>query len=182
MRIAYFDCFSGVSGDMCLGALVSAGWPAAELESLPVRLKLDGVTVQLGTARRGPFVAARAEVRVVEERQPHRHLHHVNAILDAGAIEPLVRERAKAVFRRLAEAEAEVHGSTVEKVHFHEVGAADAMVDVVGAVEGLFRLGVERVYSSALRLGRGRGQSVRVVTEARVEQGAVEAFGNRHAR
>ncbi len=159
MRIAYFDCFSGVSGDMCLGALVSAGWPAAELESLPVRLKLEGVTVQLGEARRGPFVAARAEVRVVEERQPHRHLHHVNAILDAGDIEPLVRERAKAVFRRLAEAEAEVHGSTVEKVHFHEVGAADAMVDVVGAVEGLFRLGVERVYSSALRLGRGSVQS-----------------------
>lgn len=155
MRIAYFDCFSGVSGDMCLGALVSAGWPAAELESLPLRLKLDGVSVKLGTARRGPFVAARVEVEIEEQRQPHRHLHHVNAILDAAEIDATVRERARAVFLRLAEAEAEVHGSTVQKVHFHEVGAADALVDVVGAVEGLYRLSVDRVYASALRLGRG---------------------------
>lgn len=154
MRIAYFDCFSGISGDMTLGALVSAGWPAAEVEALPARLKLSGVTVTVGEARRGPFVATRVEVRV-EGKQPHRHLHHVNAILDAADLPSTARERARAAFRRLAEAEAQVHGSTVEKVHFHEVGAADALVDVAGAMVGLESLGIERVFASAPRLGRG---------------------------
>jgi hypothetical protein len=154
MRIAYFDCFSGISGDMTLGALVSAGWPAAEAEGLPARLKLAGVTVSVGEARRGPFVATRVEVRV-EGRQPHRHLSHVDAILEAADLPAAARERARAAFRRLAEAEAEVHGSTVEKVHFHEVGAADALVDVAGAMVGLEALGIERVFASAPRLGRG---------------------------
>ncbi len=154
MRIAYFDCFSGISGDMTLAALVSAGWPAAEVERLPARLKLDGVSVVVSEVRRGPFAAQRVEVRV-EGRQPHRHLHHVNAILDDADLPAPVRERSRAAFRRLAEAEAEVHGSTVEKVHFHEVGAADALVDVAGAMAGLEALGVERVYASPPRLGRG---------------------------
>jgi len=154
MRIAYFDCFSGISGDMTLAALVSAGWPAAEVEALPARLKLPGVTVHVGEARRGPFVATRVEVRV-EGKQPHRHLHHVNAILEAADLPAAARARATAAFRRLAEAEAEVHGSTVEKVHFHEVGAADALVDVAGAMTGLEALGIEAVYASPPRLGRG---------------------------
>jgi len=154
MRIAYFDCFSGISGDMTLGALVSAGWPAAEVEAMPARLKLPGVTVTVGEARRGPFAATRVEVRV-EGRQPHRHLHHVNAILDAADLPAAARERARAAFGRLAEAEAQVHGSTVEQVHFHEVGAADALVDVAGAMTGLEALGVERVFASPPRLGRG---------------------------
>ena len=154
MRIAYFDCFSGISGDMTLGALVSAGWPAAEIEAMPARLKLEGVSVTVGEARRGPFAATRVEVKV-EGRQPHRHLHHVNAILDAADLPAGARARAREAFRRLAEAEARVHGSTVEKVHFHEVGAADALVDVAGAMVGLEALGVERVFSSAPRLGRG---------------------------
>ncbi|HYM82481.1 MAG TPA: nickel pincer cofactor biosynthesis protein LarC [Candidatus Limnocylindria bacterium] len=158
MRIAYFDCFSGISGDMCLGALVSAGWPAAELAALPERLRLEGVRIEVGTARRGPFVGARVDVHV-GTRQPHRHLHHIHAILDQAALEPVVRERAKLVFARLAAAEAEVHGSTVEKVHFHEVGAADALVDIVGTIEGLRALDVTEVFASPLRLGRGAVQS-----------------------
>ncbi len=158
MRIAYFDCFSGISGDMCLAALVSAGWPKAELEALPARLKLAGVRAAAGEARRGPFVATRVTVEV-GSRQPHRHLHHIRAILEAADLDPGVRERALEVFTRLAEAEAEVHGSTVEKVHFHEVGAADALVDIVGTMEGLRALEVEEVYASPLRLGRGAVRS-----------------------
>ena len=154
MRIAYFDCFSGISGDMCLGALVSAGWPASDLESLPRRIGLDDVRVTVGSARRGPFAATRVEVEVAG-RQPHRHLHHVIAMIDRAEVEPTVREKARVVFRKLAEAEAEVHGSTVDKVHFHEVGAADALVDVLGTLEGLHSLGVERCFASSLRLGRG---------------------------
>ena len=154
MRIAYFDCFSGVSGDMCLGALVAAGYPAERLIDLPRRIGLGGVRITVAPARRGPFAATRVEV-AVEGAQPHRHLKHIADILAAAQIETDVRDRAGRVFRRLAEAEAEVHGQTVERVHFHEVGAADALVDVVGTVEGLKELGVERVFASPLRLGRG---------------------------
>jgi uncharacterized protein (TIGR00299 family) protein len=155
VRIAWFDCFSGVSGDMCLGALVSAGWPAAEIEAMPRRLGLEDVRVTVGSVRRGVFAATRVEVEVAEGKQPHRHLHDVERILESADLVPPVRERARRVFRRLAEAEARVHGSTPEKVHFHEVGAADALVDVAGTLQGLHDLGVERVFSSALRLGRG---------------------------
>jgi uncharacterized protein (TIGR00299 family) protein len=159
VKIAWFDCFSGVSGDMCLGALVSAGHAAEALASLPGRLGLEGVRVEIGTVQRGPFAATRVEVLVAEAKQPHRHLRHVEAILDGADVAPAVKDGARAVFRRLAEAEAAVHGSTPEKVHFHEVGAADALVDVVGAVEGLHALGVERCWSSPLRLGRGEVMS-----------------------
>lgn len=154
MRIAYFDCFSGVSGDMCLGALVGAGWPAAELEALPGRLGLEGARIEVGSARRGPFEAVRVTVQV-EGRQPHRHLKHVLAMIDAGELAPEVAEGARVTFRRLAEAEAAVHGSTIEKVHFHEVGAVDALIDVVGTHEGLRALGIERVHSSEIPLGGG---------------------------
>jgi len=158
MRIAYFDCFSGASGDMCLAALVSAGWPADALIALPARLKLQGVTVTVGEARRGPFVATRVEVQA-EGRQPHRHLRHVAAMIEAAELDAGVKAQALTVFERLADAEAEVHGSTREQVHFHEVGAVDALVDVVGTLEGLRSLGVAEVYASPLRLGRGAVRS-----------------------
>ncbi|HET7225620.1 MAG TPA: nickel pincer cofactor biosynthesis protein LarC [Candidatus Eisenbacteria bacterium] len=159
MRIAWFDTFSGISGDMCLGALVGAGWPAAEVEALPARLALEGVRVRVGAARRGPFAAVRVEVAVDEARQPHRHLRHVEQMIDVAEASESVRTRAREVFRRLAEAEAEVHGATVETVHFHEVGAADAIVDVLGTLIGLEALGVERVWAAPPRLGRGRVDS-----------------------
>jgi len=158
VRIAYFDCFSGASGDMCLAALVDAGWPAAELERVPARLGLDGVTVRVGRARRGALDAARVEV-VVERAQPERHLAQILARLAAADLPDAVRARARAVFTRLADAEAKVHGTTPEQIHFHEVGAADALVDVVGTCLGVERLGIEAVYCSPLPLGRGTVRS-----------------------
>ncbi len=158
MKIAYFDCFSGISGDMTLAALVNAGWSAEALATLPKRLALEGVQVQVEDTRRGPFVATRVRVEV-EGVQPHRHLRHVRELLAAADLEAAVRARALEVFTRLAEAEAEVHGSTIEQVHFHEVGAADALVDVVGAIEGLRALRVDEIYASPLRLGRGAVRS-----------------------
>ena len=151
---AHFDCVSGVAGDMTLAALVSAGWPVAELERLPARLRLEGVRVRVADVRRGPFAAKHVSVEC-PEKQPHRHLHHVEAILDQADLPASVRERAKQVFRKLAEAEAEVHGTTVQKVHFHEVGAVDAIVDIAGALLGLDSLGVGSVSASTLPLGRG---------------------------
>jgi uncharacterized protein (TIGR00299 family) protein len=153
-RLAYFDCFSGVSGDMTLAALVSAGWPAERLRALPGLLKLEGVSVEVREVRRGPFAALHVEVDAPAQ-QPHRHLHHIEAILAAAELPAAVRERARAVFHRLAEAEARVHGSTVAKVHFHEVGAVDAIVDITGALLGLSELGVEHVWASTLPLGGG---------------------------
>jgi hypothetical protein len=159
MRIGWFDCFSGISGDMTLGALVSAGWPAAELRELPGRLGLEGVGVEVRDVRRGPFAALQVEVAVEGTRQPHRHLRHVEEVLERADLPDGVRRRARDVFHRLAAAEAEVHGTTPERVHFHEVGAADALVDVTGALLGLERLGVGRVFSTPPRLGRGSVRS-----------------------
>jgi uncharacterized protein (TIGR00299 family) protein len=154
MKHAHFDCVSGIAGDMTLAALVSAGWPEAELQRLPARLGLSGVEIVVTSTRRGPFAARHVDVRT-QEKQPHRHLHHVEAILDQADLPDRVRAQAKAVFRRLGEAEAEVHGSTLEKVHFHEVGAVDAIVDIAGALLGLDALGVGTVSASELPLGGG---------------------------
>lgn len=154
MKFAYFDCFSGVSGDMTLAALVSAGWAVEELQALPARLKLEHVSIDVTPVRRGAFAATRVEVRAPAQQQ-HRHLRHIEAILDAAELGNGVRARAKEVFRRLAAAEAEVHGTTIQAVHFHEVGAVDAIVDIVGALVGLDALGVEKVYASTLPLGGG---------------------------
>src|SRR5262245_1648349 len=154
MKHAHFDCVSGIAGDMTLAALVSAGWPVAELERMPARLRLEGVRIHVRDVRRGAFAAKHVDDEY-PERQPHRHLHHIDAILDQADLPATVRDRAKQVFRRLAEAEAEVHGSTVEKVHFHEVGAVDAIVDIAGALAGLEALGVGSVSASSLPLGSG---------------------------
>jgi len=151
---AHFDCVSGVAGDMTLAALVGAGWPESELTELPARLGLENVAITVTRVRRGSFAALHVDVRA-PVAQPHRHLRHIEAILEQADLPGAVRERARAVFRRLAEAEAEVHGSTPEKVHFHEVGAVDAIVDVTGALLGLHALGVSTVSASALPLGRG---------------------------
>jgi hypothetical protein len=154
MKHAHFDCVSGIAGDMTLAALLSAGWPEAALQALPVRLGLEGVGIEVSQTRRGPFAATHVNVRVAG-KQPHRHLHHIEAILEKADLPASVRDRGKGVFRKLAEAEAEVHGSSVEKVHFHEVGAVDAIVDVTGALLGLDALGVRTVSASALPLGGG---------------------------
>lgn len=155
MKILVVDGFSGVSGDMFLGGLVDLGFGFDELARLPATLGLAGVVVREETVRRGPFAARKVDVQVDEKDQPHRHLKHVKEIVERAALPDTVRARAVAVFERLADAEAAVHGSTREKVHFHEVGAADALVDIVGTCLGIERLGVEDVYATPLALGSG---------------------------
>jgi uncharacterized protein (TIGR00299 family) protein len=154
LKIAYFDCFSGVSGDMLLGALVDAGWDAEELRRLPRQLGLDDVSVEVSRVTRGFLEATRVEVKV-SRTQPARHLMDVMAVLDRAGLPAAAGDAARRVFESLAAAEAEIHGTTPEEVHFHEVGAADALVDITGTCLGLVRLGVQSVYSSALPLGRG---------------------------
>jgi uncharacterized protein (TIGR00299 family) protein len=155
-RAVYFDCPSGASGDMVLGALVDVGVPVEALRAELARLGLAGWTLAAREVRRGAFRATKVDVvldRTVAQR--HRNLGDITAILAAGALAPEVVAAATRIFTRLAEAEARVHGTTVDEVHFHDVGAIDAIVDVTGAVLGLHLLGVSGVHVSALPVGGG---------------------------
>ncbi|MBK8913785.1 MAG: nickel pincer cofactor biosynthesis protein LarC [Phycisphaerales bacterium] len=156
MRIAYADCFSGCAGDMFLAALIDAGAPLDALREVVGRLALPGVELHADEVKRGGIRARHVRVEVgAESRKAHRHLHHVVAIMDAAGLAPRVAERARAVFSRLAEAEAAVHGTTIQKVHFHEVGAADAIVDIVCTCAALDMLGVGELFASAVPTGNG---------------------------
>lgn len=155
-RLAYFDCPSGASGDMILGALVDAGVALDDLRAALRTLPLGDWEIEAHEVRRGAFRATKVDVLVDHgAHHHHRGLGDVIAILRGGALEADARERAERVFTRLAEAEARAHGSARDEVHFHDVGAVDAIVDVAGAVVGLGLLGVDGVAASALPLGGG---------------------------
>ncbi len=156
MRIAYLDCFSGVAGDMFVGALIHAGLDVKALEAELARLGNLGFRLHVEKVWRDAMEGVRFEVLVEPgATQPERHLSDVKNIIAGSGLDPQIKASAIAVFTRLAEAEAKVHGTTVEEVHFHEVGALDAIVDVVGAVAGLRLLGVDQVYCSRVTVGRG---------------------------
>src|SRR3954469_94590 len=153
VRVAHFDCFSGVSGDMVLGAVIDAGVPAdairAALDSLSLPIKLETERV-----KRCGFAATKATVEAADQ-EDYRFLPDVEAILAKGALTPKQRELATTIFRKVAEAESTVHGMPLERVHFHEVGALDSIADIVGAAVGLDLLGVERFTSSPVPTGSG---------------------------
>jgi uncharacterized protein (TIGR00299 family) protein len=154
--IAYLDLPSGISGDMFLGCLVDAGWPVADLEATIAQLGLPpgSWTLTQSSVMRGPLRATLLDVRATVG-DAHRHLHHIRDIIKQSSLPLPIQARAIAVFTRLATAEASVHGSTIEEVHFHEVGAIDAIIDIVGVCAGLAALGVERLYASGAPLGEG---------------------------
>lgn len=153
-RIAIFDPFSGIAGDMTLGALLDLGLDPEWLKALPATLKLDGVSVRLERVKRGEIAGWKVDFDIPP--QPHgRHLKHIKAIVDASPAPALVQERAMQVFEAVTTVEASIHGTTLEKVHLHEVGAVDAILDVVGSVWGLHLLGVEKVYNTTIAMGDG---------------------------
>jgi pyridinium-3,5-bisthiocarboxylic acid mononucleotide nickel chelatase len=158
-HLLYVDCFSGVSGDMLLGALLDLGLELTALEGELARLPLDGYRLAARPLTSHGVSGTKLDVVVDDAPQPERHLADILRLLDGSGLAPGVRERAAAVFGRLARAEARVHGTSVEEVHFHEVGAVDSIVDVVGAMIGLELLGVERVFASSLPLGGGMVRS-----------------------
>lgn len=158
MPAAILDPFSGIAGDMLLGALVDVGLEPDWLRALPERLGLPGVTVTIQDVRRGEIACRKVDFDIPE--QPHgRHLREIRAIVEAADLPPAVAERAMAVFEALTNAEAAVHGIAPERVHLHEVGAVDAILDVVGSIWGLERLGVTSVYCGRLALGDGYVQA-----------------------
>jgi uncharacterized protein (TIGR00299 family) protein len=154
-RIVYFDCASGASGDMLLGAVVDLGLPIADLRAELAKLPLRGYRLEAHGVTRGGLAATKVDVVPDGSVSGHRHLGDILGLLDTSFLEGEVRERAAALFRRLADAEAAVHGTSVEKVHFHEVGAVDSIVDIVGGVIALHRLGAARFAASPLNLGTG---------------------------
>jgi len=156
MKTIYFDCFSGISGDMTVGALIDAGVPFQAVDEAMASLAIEGFRLAAEKVNKKGVMATWFQVHLDPEmKQPHRHLRHVVEIIDRGELPDPVKEGAKETFRRLAEAEAAVHGTTIEKVHFHEVGAIDSIVDIVAAHFCLHYLGIERVIASPLHVGSG---------------------------
>jgi uncharacterized protein (TIGR00299 family) protein len=154
MNLAYFDCFSGISGDMTLGALVDAGCDVARLRSELQALQVPGWELSAEKVWKNGMAATYAKVKT-EEQRAHRSLTEVLEILRRSDLAPRVRDRARAVFQKLGEAEARVHDVPLEKIHFHEVGAVDAIVDIVGACIGFHALGIDKFACSPLNVGGG---------------------------
>lgn len=159
MKYAYCDCFSGISGDMFLGALVDAGLP---VEILRERLSLldlpENLQIKVESVRKGMLRATQVDV-LTGESHHHRHLADIVRLIDGTQLSARVKQTSLAVFQVVAEAEARVHGSTIEEVHFHEVGALDSIADIVGAAVGLEELGIDRLYASAVPFSGGTVQT-----------------------
>ena len=154
MKTLYFDCFAGASGDMILGALIAAGVEPEAFKQQFSLLGVTGYTIDFETVDRSGISATHARVQTPHEHA-HRHLSDILKIIYGSRLSDGVKERAAKIFARLAEAEARVHNQPVGEVHFHEVGAVDAIIDVVGAAIGFELLGIERFVSSALHVGSG---------------------------
>jgi len=154
-RIVYFDCFSGISGDMVLGALVEAGADLAAIESELRKLGLEGWTISAEKVKRGQIFATHVKVTTAEGHH-HRGLSIILDRIEKALLAPRAAERARKIFTRLAESEAKVHNLPIEKVHFHEVGAVDSIVDIVGACIGFELLGIDDFACSALDVGAGQ--------------------------
>jgi pyridinium-3,5-bisthiocarboxylic acid mononucleotide nickel chelatase len=153
--IAYFDCFSGISGDMVLGALVDAGADLRAIEADLRRLGLENWSISAEKVKRGPIFATHVKVETKEDHH-HRGLSIILKRIEDAKLAPRAAERAKRIFTRLAEAEAKVHNMPVEQVHFHEVGAVDSIIDIVGTAIGFELLGLDEFACSAFDVGAGQ--------------------------
>ncbi|MHB0981331.1 MAG: nickel pincer cofactor biosynthesis protein LarC [Thermoleophilia bacterium] len=157
MSLAFLDPFSGVSGDMFLGALVDAGLPLSTLQEVLDTLGVGGLRVTSDGVLRSGIGAIKVEVECPPQHE-HRHLSHLVSLIEASDLPDEVKGRAVAVFLRLADAEAAIHRIDPHRVHFHEVGAADAIADVVGTVFGLHHLGIDELLVGSVNLGSGMVQ------------------------
>jgi len=154
MKVCYLECFSGISGDMLLGALVDAGADADEIRRQIATLGIEGIELQFERCSRSGIAGTNLTVRVAHDHS-HRSLTKIEQIIAASGLEDEVKQRAVRIFRKLGEVEAAIHQVPVEKVHFHEVGAWDSIVDIVGACIGFQLLGIEKILCSPLNLGSG---------------------------
>jgi uncharacterized protein (TIGR00299 family) protein len=154
MKIAYFDCFSGIAGDMIIGALLDAGLELSTLKRELKKLPLTGYEIKAFKTEKQGIKGTKFEVKAPHEKT-HRDLKDIFRIIEKSSLAKKIKDDSKKIFGRLAEAEAKVHGVSVNKIHFHEVGGVDAIIDIVGAVIGMETLKVDKVYSSPLSFGKG---------------------------
>ena len=155
MKILYFDCFSGISGDMTLAAFLDLGLPQSKLVEELMKLGLENYSLEICAGNRSGIAALGLEVRVGPHEEHHRHFSDIQAMISKSSLGSGVKETSLAIFRRLAEAEARVHKKKVDEVHFHEVGAVDSVVDIVGTAIGIHFFQPDRIYASELPMGRG---------------------------
>src|SRR5205823_1778225 len=155
MKVAYLDCLSGISGDMTLGALVDCGIELPAIQAGIDSLGFPNIRLTSEEVKRHGFRAIKVKVEH-EPEQAHRHLHHITEKIDTSSVlTPPQKDLAKRIFTCIGEAEAKVHGTTIRKVHFHEVGAVDSIADIVGCAVGLALLGVDRIVCSPVPTGTG---------------------------
>jgi pyridinium-3,5-bisthiocarboxylic acid mononucleotide nickel chelatase len=159
MKIAYFDCFSGISGDMCLGALVDLGLPLSDLSKALKGLRIAGFSLSRRRVRRGGLSATKVDVLIRDGMDRPMAFPEIRRLLQAARLPGAVRESSLQVFENLARSEAATHGTALAKVQFHELGIIDTLVDVVGTVVGCRLLGIEGIYNSAINVGSGTIES-----------------------
>jgi len=155
MKIAYFDCFSGASGDMILGALIDAGLSPRGLREELKKLHLPAITVKAKKVLKGGISATRVTVEGKDEERPHRDLKEMLKIVDRSDLDKDVKTKSREIFERIASTEAEIHRSVKEKIHFHELGGLDSVVDICGSVWGLRQMGIDRIHVSKVNVGAG---------------------------
>jgi uncharacterized protein (TIGR00299 family) protein len=155
MKILYFDCFSGISGDMTLAALLDLGLPQEKLRLELGKLNMKNYDLSIFRSSRKGISAAGLEVKVGPEKESHRHYSDIRNLIEASSLQPAVKRTSLSIFQRLAEAEAKIHAQKVEEVHFHEVGAVDSIVDIVGTAIGIEFFQPGEIASSELPMGRG---------------------------
>ena len=155
MKIIYFDCFAGIAGDMTVAALLELGLPLEALREGLALLPLSGYTLESAPVLRHGIAGTSFKVQLSAADQPHRHYSGIAEMIEESPLKARVKELSGRIFRRLAEAEAKVHGVALERVHFHEVGAVDSIADIVGTAIGLDYLDVRKIYASGLPFGRG---------------------------
>lgn len=155
MKVLYFDCFAGIAGDMTVAALIELGVPLTALQQQLSSLPFSGYTLESRKVERHGVAGTSFKVTLTKEDQPHRHYCDIAAMIEESNLKPRVKELSQRIFLKLAQAEASVHGVPLERVHFHEVGAVDSIVDIVGTAIGLDYLGVEKICASGLPYGSG---------------------------
>jgi uncharacterized protein (TIGR00299 family) protein len=155
MKIAYFDAFSGISGDMTIAGFLNAGLDENEFLTELSKLKLSGFEIEIKKVIRNGITATKFDVIVKEKQKEHRHLSDIFEIIDASDLSEFVKQTSKKIFTNIAQAEAKIHNTTVEEVHFHEVGAIDSIIDIVGTTICIEKFKIEKIFASKIPLGSG---------------------------
>ncbi|OGP77659.1 MAG: TIGR00299 family protein [Deltaproteobacteria bacterium RBG_16_49_23] len=155
MKVAYFDCFSGASGDMILGSMIDAGLSSRGLREELKKLRLPHVFLKVRKVLKGGISATQVIVEGQDEKRHSRSLKEIFQILDRGRLESEVKEKSREVFERIASVEAKIHRRPPEEIHFHEIGGLDSVVDIVGAVWGFRQLEIDKLYVSRVNVGTG---------------------------